>query len=119
VVTQQFIPVEANLAIDIRPMVSSDDQVTLNIDVNISDFIGTTALNVPPPTSKSMFSSIIRVHSDEMIVLGGIERNEKSQDGSGIPLLSRIPVLKWFFSSRSKTTSKVVSVVFIKPTIIY
>lgn len=119
VVTQQFIPVEANLAIDIRPMVSSDDQVTLNIDVNISDFIGTTALNVPPPTSKSMFSSIIRVHSDEMIVLGGIERNEKSQDGSGIPLLSRIPVLKWLFSSRSKTTSKVVSVVFIKPTIIY
>ncbi|MBS1509215.1 MAG: secretin and TonB N-terminal domain-containing protein [Bacteroidetes bacterium] len=119
VVTQQFIPVEANLAIDIKPIVSSDDQVTLNIDVNISDFIGTTALNVPPPTSKSMFSSIIRVHSEEMIVLGGIERNEKSEDGSGVPFLSRVPVLKWLFSSRSKTNSKVVSVVFIKPTIIY
>lgn len=119
VVTQQFIPVEANLSIDIRPMVSGDDQVTLNIDVNISDFIGTTALNVPPPTSKSMFSSIIRVHNDEMLVLGGIERTEKTEDGSGIPLLSRIPILKWFFSSRSKSTSKVVSVVFIRPTIIY
>lgn len=119
VVTQQFIPVEANLAIDIRPMVSGDDQVTLNIDVNISDFIGSTPLNVPPPTSKSMFSSIIRVHNDEMIVLGGIERTEKTQDGSGIPILSRIPILKWFFSSRSKSTSKVVSVVFIRPTIIY
>ena len=119
VVTQQFIPVEANLAIDIRPIVSGDDQVTLNIDVNISDFIGSTPLNVPPPTSKSMFSSIIRVHNDEMIVLGGIERTEKTQDGSGIPILSRIPILKWFFSSRSKATSKVVSVVFIRPTIIY
>lgn len=119
VVTQQFIPVEANLAIDIRPIVSSDDQVTLNIDVNISDFIGTTPLNVPPPTSKSMFSSIIRVHSDDMIVLGGIERTEKSEDGSGIPLLSRIPVLKWLFSSRTRTSSKVVSVVFIRPTIMY
>ena len=119
VVTQQFIPVEANLSIDIRPMVSSDDQVTLNIDINISDFIGSTPLNVPPPTSKSMFSSIIRVRNDEMIVLGGIERTEKTQDGSGIPILSRIPVLKWFFSSRSKSTSKVVSVVFIRPTIIY
>ncbi len=119
VVTQQFIPVEANLAIDIRPMVSSDDQVTLNIDINISDFIGSTPLNVPPPTSKSMFSSIIRVHNDEMIVLGGIERTEKTQDGSGIPILSRIPILKWFFSTRSKSSSKVVSVVFIRPTIIY
>lgn len=117
VVTQQFIPVEANLAIDIRPMVSSHDQVTLNIDINISDFIGNTPLNVPPPTSKSMFSSIIRVHSDDMIVLGGIERTEKSENGSGIPILSRIPILKWFFSNRTKTNSKVVSVVFIKPTI--
>jgi type IV pilus assembly protein PilQ len=66
-----------------------------------------------------MFSSIIRVHSDEMLVLGGIERTEKSEDASGIPLLSRIPILKWLFSSRTKTNSKVVSVVFIKPTIIY
>jgi type IV pilus assembly protein PilQ len=119
IVTQQFIPVEANLAIDIRPIVSGDDQVTMNIDVNIADFIGIPPSNSPPPTSKSMFSSIIRVHNDEMIVLGGIERTEKSQDGSGIPFLARIPVLKWLFSSRSKTDSKVVSVVFIKPTIIY
>lgn len=119
VVTQQFIPVEANLAVNILPFVSGDEQVTLNIDVNISDFLGTFNINQPPPTASSKFHSIIRVRNEEMIVLGGIERNEKSDEGSGTPVLSRIPVLKWFFSSRSKTNSKTVSVVFIKPTIIY
>jgi len=119
VVTQQFYPIEANLSIAIKPFVSGDEQITLNIDVSISDFTANTTINVPPPTATSKFQSIIRVKNEEMVVLGGIERNEKSSTSSGIPLLSRIPVLKWFFSSRSKTDSKTVSVVFIKPTIIY
>lgn len=119
VVTQQFIPVEANLSIDITPFVAGDDEVTMNISVNISNFTGTTPINQPPPTSTSKFKSIIRVKNEEMIVLGGIERTVKSETASGIPILSRIPILKWIFSSRSKSNSKVVSVVFIKPTIIY
>jgi len=119
VVTQQFYPVEANLAIKILPFVSGDEHVTLTIDVNFSDFLGNTPINVPPPTASSKFSSIIRVKNEEMIVLGGIERNEKSEEGSGTPILSRIPILKWLFSTRSKTNGKTVSVVFIKPTIIF
>lgn len=119
IVTEQFIPVEANLSIDIKPFVSGDEHVTLNIAVNISDFLGNTPINLPPPTSTSKFKSIIRVKNEEMIVLGGIERNEKSEDGSGIPFLSRIPILKWIFSNRTKTNGKTVSVVFIKPTIIF
>lgn len=119
VVTQQFNSVTANLAINIKPIVSGDDQVTLNIDVNISDFIGDAPAMGPPPTSNSQFKSIVRVRNEEMVVLGGLERIEKSDGGTGVPILSRIPVLKWFFSSRSKSKNKTVSIVFIKPTIIY
>ncbi|WP_233165696.1 type II and III secretion system protein [Pedobacter sp. ASV12] len=54
-----------------------------------------------------------------MIVLGGLERTENSESGSGVPLLSRIPILKWLFSSREKSNAKVVTLVFIKPTILY
>ena len=118
VVTQQYIPVEANLAIDIMPVVSADDYVTLTIGVNISSFTSTPA-NQPPPTSTSKFKSMIRIKNDDMVVLGGIETTQKSENGSGVPVLSRIPVLKWFFSSRTKTNSKVTSIVFIRPTIVY
>lgn len=119
IVTQQFNPVQANLTINIKPVISGDEQVTLNISVNISDFIGNPPNNQPPPSSTSEFKSIVRVRNDEMIVLGGIERMERSDEGSGVPILSRIPVLKWFFSERTKTKQKTVSVVFIKPTITY
>lgn len=119
VFTEQFNKVDANLSVKISPVVSGDDQVTLKIGVEISDFIGTPPANAPPPTSTSKFESIIRAHNEDMIVLGGMERTEKSEAGSGVPLLSRIPVLKWLFSSRERTRSKVVTLVFIKPTIIY
>lgn len=119
VVTEQFTEVNANLEIDIKPVVSGDDQVTLNIKVNISDFIGNPPLNAPPPKSTSKFTSIIRAKNEDMIVLGGLERTESNESGSGIPILSRIPVLKWLFSSREKSNNKVVTLVFIKPTILY
>lgn len=118
-ITRQFTPVEANLAINIKPVVSGDDQVTLNIKVDISDFIGNPGPNEPPPTSTSKFESIIRARNEDMIVLGGLERTESTSSGSGVPLLSRIPVLKWFFSRKEKGTNKVVTIVFIKPTITY
>ena len=118
-ITQQFTAVDANLEIKIRPTVSGDDQVTLKINVDISDFIGNPPDDAPPPTSTSKFESIIRMKNEEMVVLGGLERTEKSEGGEGVPFLSRIPVLKWLFSSKSKSDSKVVTVVFIKPTIIY
>jgi type IV pilus assembly protein PilQ len=118
IVTEQYIPVEANMFIGIKPFVSGDEQVTLNINIDISDFL-TTADSGPPPSSSSKFESIIRVKNEEMVVLGGIERTERSDEGTGVPFLSRIPVLKWLFSSRTKVNSKTVSVVFIKPTIIY
>lgn len=119
VITEQFNAVEANLDIKIKPLVSGDNQVTLNIKVDISDFIGDPPPNAPPPTSTSKFESIIRMKNEEMVVLGGLERTESSETGSGVPILSRIPILKWLFSSKSKSNQKVVTIVFIKPTIIY
>ncbi len=119
VVTEQYNDVTADMTIDIRPVVSGDEQVTLNIKIDISDFTQDTPIDEPPPTTTSKFESIIRVGNEETVVLGGIERFETVNNSSGVPVLSRIPGLKWLFSSRNKGRSKVVSVVFIKPTIIY
>jgi type IV pilus assembly protein PilQ len=118
VFTNTYTPVEANLSVDIKPIVSGDDDVTLGIKVNISDFTSIPTDGSPPPQSISKFESSLRVHSEDTILLGGIERTENDLSSNGTPILSRIPILKWIFSSRTKTSSKVVSVLFIKPTIL-
>ncbi len=118
VFTNQYTPVDADLAIEIKPIVSGDDQVTLGIKVNISDFTSIPADGSPPPQSISKFETSLRVHNEDTIVLGGIERTEIDDNSSGWPILSRIPILKYIFSSKTKSTSKVVTVLFIKSTIL-
>ncbi|HJP62270.1 MAG TPA: hypothetical protein VJ844_02455 [Mucilaginibacter sp.] len=118
VFTTQYTPVKADLSIDIKPIVSGDDQVTLGIKVNVSDFTSIPTDGSPPPQAISKFESSLRVHSEDTILLGGIERTENSLQASGTPFLSRIPIIKWLFSSRTKTASKVTTVLFIKSTII-
>ena len=117
--TQQFKQVNADLSIKITPQVSGDDNITLNIEAQFSDFIDAVIPRAPPGNATRQFTSMIRVKNEDMIVLGGLEEVRHTRSGSGVPILSRIPVLKWLFSSRnsSKQTNKLV--VFIKPTIMY
>ncbi|MEN0052349.1 MAG: hypothetical protein AAGC65_01705 [Mucilaginibacter sp.] len=116
--TNVFQEVNADLVVNIKPIVSGDDQVTLGISVNTSSFTAIPTDGSPPPESTSKFETSLRVHSEDTIVLGGLERTEIDDNSSGIPVLSQIPILKWLFSSRTKTHAKVITVLFIKSTII-
>ena len=118
-ITNQFNTVEANLSIDIVPVVSGNEHITLDIKAEFSDFVPPTGENLPPGKSTREFVSQIRVKNGEMIVLGGLEEVTKSETRSGFPGLARIPVLKWLFSRINKTKSESKLIVFIKPTIIY
>ncbi|WP_191907117.1 type II secretion system protein GspD [Adhaeribacter soli] len=118
-VTQQFKQVSADLNIKINPMVSGDEHITLKIDAEFSDFIPATIQGAPPGNTTRQFTSMIRVRNEEMIVLGGLEEVSRSKSGSGVPILSRIPILRWLFSSRSDEKRKNKLVVFIKPTLLY
>ena len=117
-VTNRYVPVDANFSITIDPTVSGDDQVTLNVNVDQSSFTSKIAPDAPPGKTNRNFQSMVRVKNEEMIVLGGLEEKKFSDSGKGTPLLSRIPVIKWFFSNRTKETSKSELLIFIKPTIL-
>jgi len=114
-----YIPTEANLSITVKPFVSADEYVTLEVKVEQSDFVERLAPEAPPGKTSESFESLIRMKNGEMILIGGLERKEKNESGEGAPLLSRIPVIKWFFSGRTKVKEKSKLHIFIKPTVSY
>lgn len=118
-VTPKYENVEANLDIKITPFVSELEDVTLSISAEFSDFIAPTTEGAPPGNATRKFISKIRVKNQETVVLGGLEEDSDVESGSGTPILSRIPILKWIFSSRSKQTTQGKLMIFIKPTIVY
>ncbi len=115
-----FQPIDAELALEFKPYVAGDGQITLDIQVIQSSFSGVRiAENAPPDINSRRFSSILRMQSNDVAILGGIEEKVKNDSGSGVPILSRIPVLKWLFSKRTRQDSKRKLNVIIKPTVFY
>ncbi len=116
----EYKSVDADLEIIIRPVVSGDNQITLEISVKQSDFDLSNSLGegAPPGKRNKEFKSTIRVKNEDVVLLGGLEQQQINESGSGLPLLARIPIIKWLFSSKTKSNSKAKLNVLIKPTII-
>jgi len=117
--SRQWKSIDANLAVTIKPFVSADEHVTLTITVEQDDFSSKVDPSSPPNITTQTFESMVRVKNGELILLGGLERKKKSDSGSGVPFFSRIPVLKWFFSSRAKEREKSKLHILIRPVVTY
>lgn len=113
-----YKPVEAELKVVIKPFVAGDGNITLDIDVNQSDLTTRISEFAPPGKVTRQFKSMIRIGNQETILLGGLEEKRRSKAASGVPFLARIPIIKWFFSSRKEENRKSKLNILIKPTII-
>jgi type IV pilus assembly protein PilQ len=60
----------------------------------------------------------LRIRDQDVVILGGLEVDSKSNSGSGVPFLAKIPLIKWLFSKRVRTAQKSKLSVLIKPSII-
>lgn len=114
-----WTPIQAKLEVKIKPFVSADEYVTLEISVGQNDFGEQSDPTAPPNKTTQTFESLVRVKNGEVILMGGLEKKAKRDAGSGVPVLSRIPVLKWFLSSRQKTREKSKLHILIRPTVTY
>lgn len=117
--SQQYKSLDADLSITINPQVSGDEQITMSIGVTQSSFTERISETAPPGKLNRDFQSLVRVKNGEMIMLGGLEENSTSNSGRGLPLISRVPVLKWIFGNRTRSKTENKLTIFIKPTIIY
>lgn len=116
--TRNWKSVKAELGVKITPNISADNNVTLAIEVKQSNFTARIEPDAPPGQVSRTFNSLIRVKDGDMILLGGLEEIKNNDSGTGVPFLSRVPLLKWLFSKRIKDKDDKKLNLFIKPTII-
>ena len=110
--------VEANITLSITPYVSEDGHITMTIDLSQSEFTDRTEKEAPPGTTTRSFRSMVRVRNEEMVLLGGIDRQSHEKSSQGLPFIARIPVLKWIFGMHKNNKQERRLNVFIKPTVI-
>ena len=114
----QWKSVDANLSIKVTPYVSEDRQITLEIEFEQTEFTNRTAEDAPPGTATRSFKSIVKVQNEEMVLLGGLDRNTMERSSRGVPFLARVPVIKWFFGKEKRNKVERTLNIFIKPTVV-
>ena len=114
----QWKSVDANLSIKVTPYVSTDRHITLEIEFEQTEFTGRESEDAPPATATRSFKSIVKVQNEEMVLLGGLDRNSMEKSSRGIPFLARVPVIKWFFGKEKRNKVERTLNVFIKPTVV-
>ena len=84
--------------LQVTPRVNSSGLVTLDIDQAVSDVSTTTtsSINSPTITQRRIVTSAI-VQDGETIALGGLILDNQTNNRSGIPILSSIPILGSLF----------------------
>jgi type II secretory pathway component GspD/PulD (secretin) len=68
--------------------------------------------------SKRKASTTATVQSGHTLILGGLISETKDTARSGVPFLSKIPILGWLFSSTSKSSEKTELILLVTPHVI-
>ncbi len=105
--------------LSVSPRISASGIVTLEIAEEVSSPGNKDeGLAGSPPINRSMIETTMVVKDGNSIIIGGIisQTNEKSR--SSVPLLGRIPILGWLFSSNSRSKSRTEMLVILTPYVI-
>jgi len=105
---------KGNILLHVHPSVSQVTTITKGIDLGSAG-----SLTLPlAASSTSELDSIVRGQDGQVVAVGGLMRQAATDDTSGLPGASRVPVLGALFRNKNRVSQKRELVVLIKPTIV-
>jgi general secretion pathway protein D len=111
---------ETGILLAVTPRINSGGLVTLEINQEVSevDRSSITANNPNPDVITRNAKTSVVVASGESIALGGLIRDIKNYGSSGIPLLSKIPIIGAAFGVQTFSRRRTELVMLITPRIV-
>ncbi len=112
---------DIGLTLKIKPRVSSQDKVTLDVEVILENVLddGRNNTSGQPITSKQEVRTQAILRHGENIIIGGLVKDYDNTSKTKIPLLGDIPWIgEWLFSSRTTTVEQDNLVVILTPYVI-
>lgn len=108
---------EATLQLKVTPRVIDNDQIYLKILTTRDAFDFSRSVQGSPPKNTRETQTNLIVKDGETIVIGGIYTETDSESESGVPFLSKIPLIGGLFKRDTKTKDKTELLIFITPRI--
>ncbi len=108
---------EAALKLEVTPSIIGDGNVLLNIKVN-NDTPNRASASDEPPINKMEIVTKLLVADGDIVVIGGIKKNEISNSKQQTPGLGNVPLLGNLFKGKQKSDNLDELLVFIAPRIL-
>ncbi|MEB8432900.1 type II secretion system secretin GspD [Cocleimonas sp. KMM 6892] len=108
---------DIGITLKIKPQINDGSSVRLDIEQEVSSISASSTSAEDRITNKRSIATSVMVEDDQVLVLGGLMRDQFTDQVSKVPLLGDIPVLGKLFSSTTTEKSKTNLMVFIHPMI--
>lgn len=119
--TESINYLDVGLSLSVQPTIHIDDQVTIAIDLEVSNIAqevrSTTGLLTYQIGTRNA-STVLRLKNGETQVLAGLIKNDETSSASHVPGIGKIPLLGKLFSDETKKNSHSEIVLLITPHII-
>lgn len=103
----------------IKPHVNEKRQVTLDVQLEVSDIESLTTGAIGSPTfSKRTAQTSVVVEDGQSLLIGGIISTLRRNEYSGVPLLSKIPVIGYLFRTTTEVLEKTELFLMLTPHVI-
>jgi general secretion pathway protein D len=121
--------VPVGFVMSVTPQISDSDEVTLNVRPTITRIVSyvqdpnpalasnKVTSNIPVIQAREL-ESIMKVHSGQVAVMGGLMQDSMDNAKDGVPLLGSLPVVGNLFSYRNETSTKTELVIFMRPVVV-
>ncbi len=113
--TIQYLPVGKSLTI--TPTINTDGYVNMEV-VQTNNDVSNNLLFDAPIINEREASTSVFVRDGQTTVIGGLSDNTSDETTSGIPFLSRLPLIGWLFGSTTRSNRTTELFLFLTPHIV-
>ena len=111
---------DTGVILEVTPRVNASGLTILQIDQEVSRVTSTTTSGIDSPTiNQRRLTSTVAVHSGETVAMGGLIQETRNDSKSGVPILSRLPVLGPLFGTTNNDTQRTELLVLLTPKVLY
>jgi len=107
---------KANLSLKVKPQVTPDDNVIMNLNVH-KDSVGQNTLAGPSIDTKQIVTEVL-VENGGTVVIGGIYSQTETSQTNKVPVLGDLPFVGFLFKQNLRTDNRNELLIFITPRIL-
>jgi general secretion pathway protein D len=110
---------DTGILLSVTPRVNSGGRITLEVAQEVSEAAATQTSGIDSPTiTKRTAQSVVTTQSGETLIFAGLIQNKRTFSTSGLPVLSKIPVIGGLFGTQGYRDEKTELVLLITPKLI-